>query len=264
MKSDIIWPSPGQTRPLHSLEVAATASLDTQALARAMARASGAALEEGPDSVGFIVAGDSGSDTWLDYKWHVWWALSGFWRDDFTLPYGGTIINIARPDAALTYVSMQKLLYTSEGPSIAEGRQRGSAAEGFQLPTVEERLVEFPLIRPRLPASDWQIESLKQETYLGRPASRVRATRRAGSIRSTDPRLSGFWSGVDEYECIIDVEQQILMSVTGMVDSVSVATISVEHMSVDAQLAATTFEFSPPSGTRIVRASEKTNTSEPQ
>jgi hypothetical protein len=260
MRSDFIWPSPGQTRPLHSLEVAATASLDTQALARA----SRAALEDGPDSVGFIVAGGSGSDTWLDYKWHVWWALSGFWRDDFTLPNSGTIINIARPDAALSYVSMEKILYTSEGPGIAAGRQRGSTAEGFQLPTVEERLVEFPLIRPRLPASDWQLESLQQETYLGRPASRVRATRRAGSIRTNDSRLSGFWSGVDEYECVVDVELQILMSVKGMVDSRCVATISAEHMSVDAPLAPTTFEFSPPSGTRIVRASEKTNTWEPQ
>jgi hypothetical protein len=229
-----------------------------------MARATDPALEEGPDSVGLLVAGDSGSDIWLDYKWHVWWDLSGFWRDDFTMPNNGTVINIARPDAALTYVSMQKILYTSERPSIAEGRRRGPAAEGFQLPTVEERLVEFPLIRPRLPASDWQLESLQQETYLGRPASRVRATRRAGSIRTHDPRLSGFWSGVDDYECVIDVELQILMRVTGMVDSVSVATISVEHMSVDAQLAPTTFEFSPPSGTRIVRASEKTNTREPQ
>lgn len=264
MKSDITWPSPGHTRPLHSLEVAAKASLDTQALARVMARATDPALEEGPDSVRFVVAGDSGSDIWLDYNWHVWWALSGFWRDDFTLPNGGPIINIARPDAGLTFVSMQKTLYTSEGPSIAEERQRGSAAEGFQLPTVEERLVEFPLIRPRLPASDWHLESLQQETYLGRPASRVRATRRAASIRTPDPRLSGSWGGVDEYECVIDVELQIVMSVTGMVDSVSVATILVEHMSVDAQLAVTTFGFSPPSGTRIVRVSDKTNTRGPQ
>lgn len=262
MRSDFIWPSPGQTRPLHSLEVAATASLDTQALARAMSRAMEPALEEAPDSVGILVAGDSGSDIWLDYKWHVWWVLSGFWRDDLTFPHGETFINIARPDAALTYVATQRTLYTSEGPRIAERRQRGSPAQGFQLPTIEERLVEFPLIRPRLPAADWQLESLQQEIYLGRPARRVRATRRAGSIGTDDPRLSGFWSGVDEYEYIIDVELQILMSVTGMVDSLSVAAISVEHMGVDTPFAATTFDFSPPRDTRIVRVSEKTKTRE--
>lgn len=256
MKSDWIRPMPGQTPPFHSIEIAASASLDTRALHQVMARAN-PVLEEAPDSVGFLVAGDTGSDIWLDYTWHVWWAVSGFWRDDFTMENGGTIINIARPDAALTFVSMEKILYTSAGPSIAEGRERGSAAEGFQLPTIEERLVEFPLIRPRLPRSAWHVESLQQETYLGRPTTRVRATRRADSIRSPDSRLSGFWPGVDEYECLIDVAQQIVVSVRGIVDSVSVATISVEHMSVDAPLPATAFDFSPPRGTRIVTAHDK-------
>jgi len=264
MKSDISWPSSGEARRLHNIEVAATASLDTQALARLMAQATDPALREGPDSVGFIMVGHSGSDTWLDYKWHVWWDLSGFWRDDFTMPNNGTVINIVRPDGALMYFSMEKILYTRQGHGIAEPRQRSVEAEGFQLPSIEERLVEFPLIRPRLPASDWKLESLHPETYLGRPASRLRATRRAGSIRKNDSRLSGFWWGVDEYECVIDNEQQIVMSVTGIVDRVSVATISVEHMIVDATLAAGTFEFSPPRGTRIVRGREKTNLGELQ
>ena len=263
MRSDFLWPSPGQTRPLHTLELAATASLDTQALARATSRAREPALEEGPGSVGFIAIGDSSSDIWLDYKWHVWWALSGFWRDDFTLPNGETIINIVRPDAALTYVATQQTLYTSEGPRIPEKRQRISPAQGFQLPTIEERLLEFPLIRPRLRAADWQLEQLQQEAYLGRPARRVRATRRTGSIRENDPRLSGFWPGVDEYECLLDEDLQILMSVTGMVDGFSVATISVERVNVDGSLQAM-FDFSPPIGTHIVPVNEKTKTREQQ
>lgn len=260
MKSDLIWPLPGQTQTFHSIEIAAAASLDTRALSQVMLRATNPAVENAPDSIGFLVAGDTASDHWLEYRWHVWWALSGFWRDDFSIPGGGDIINIARPDGALTYVSMEKLLYTSQGPSTTVGWQHASAAGGFQLPTVEERLVEFPLIRPRLPESDWHLESRQDEIYLGRPASRVRTTRRADSIRMRDSRLSGFWPGVDEYECVIDVEQHICMSVTGIVDGVSVATISVERMTVDADLAPTIFEFSPPSGTRIVRASEQTST----
>jgi hypothetical protein len=263
MKSDISWPSTSQTRPLHSLEVAATASLDTQALAQATARASDAAQEEGPDSVGFIAIGDSDSDIWLDYTWHVWWALSGFWRDDFTLPNGETITNIVRPDAALTYVATLRTLYTSEGPAIPKKRQSVSPAEGFQLPTIEERLLEFPLIRSRLHAADWRLEPLQQVAYLGRPATRVRATRRSGSIRQSDPRVSGFWPGVDEYECLVDDDLHILMNVTGMVDGISVATISVEHVNVDGPLQAM-FDFSPPIGTHIVRVNEKTNTREQQ
>jgi hypothetical protein len=259
MKSDLIWPLPGQTRTFHSIEIAAAASLDTRALSQVMLRATNPAVENAPDSIGFLVPGDTASDRWLEYRWHVWWALSGFWRDDFSIPGGGDIINIARPDGALTYVSMEKILYTSQGPSNTAGWQHASAAGGFQLPTVEERLVEFPLIRPRLPESDWHLESRQDEIYLGRPAIRVRTTRRADSIRMRDSRLSGFWPGVDEYECVIDFEQHVCMSVTGIVDGVSVATISVERMTVDAELAPTIFEFSPPSGTRIVRASEQTS-----
>jgi hypothetical protein len=91
----------------------------------------------------------------------------------------------------------------------------------------------------------------------------VRATRRTGSIRQNDPRLSGFWTGVDEYECLVDEDLQILMSVTGMVDGFSVATISVERVNVDGPLQAM-FDFSPPIGTHIVRVSEKTNTRDQQ
>lgn len=204
--------------------------------------------------------GNAGGATRLGYKWHIWWEVPALWRDDFTLSHGETSVVIVRPDAALTYVSMQRTLYTSEGPDAIDKRQRVSPPAGMQLPTLDQRLKEFPLIRPRLPPSDWKLTSVGQELYLGRPAQRVRATRRADAVRSWDPRLSGFWEGVDEYACVIDDALQIVLSVTGIVDSVLVATISVEHLNVDAPLPTSTFDFSPPLGTRIAQVSEDKTT----
>ncbi|HEY4954549.1 MAG TPA: hypothetical protein VII02_06660 [Gemmatimonadaceae bacterium] len=201
--------------------------------------------------------GVPGVDAWLSYKWHVWWTLPAHWRDDLTLVDGETAVTIFRPDVAMTYASMQRTMYTSERLNAADKRPRVSPPKGTYLHTLDERLLEFPLIRPRLPDSDWQLETVGQESYLGRAARRVRATRRANSVRSDDPRLSGFWKGVDDYECVIDDELQILLSVTAIVDGVTAATISVERVIVDEPIPASTFDFSPPVGTRIAQVSEK-------
>jgi hypothetical protein len=149
------------------------------------------------------------------------------------------------------------LFFTSETRGISETPHVASELPPFQLPTIEERLLEFPLIRPRLPASDWDVEVLHQEHYLGRPAELTRARRREASIRARDPRLSGFWPRVDQYECVIDLELQMVLRVTSLVGGVSVATVAVEHLSVDLPLATSRFDFSPPTGTRIVPVGEK-------
>ena len=240
-----------------SLELTVTTSLDTAAIGRALTRAAMSHPDWGTDAIKLMHIEVPGVDAWLSYKWHVWWTLPAHWRDDLTWANGETAVAIVRPDGAMAYVSMQRTLYTSERLDAADKRPRVSPPKGMHLHTLDERLLEFPLMRPRLPASDWQLASVGQELYLGRVARRVRATRRANSVRSEDPRLSGFWMGVDDYECIVDDELQILLSVTGFVDSVPVATISVEQVSVDAPLPASTFDFSPPVGTRIAHVSEK-------
>jgi hypothetical protein len=244
-----------------SLELAVTTSLDTAAIGRALTRAAMSHPDWGTDAIKLMHIGVPGVDAWLSYKWHVWWTLPAHWRDDLTLVDGETAVTIFRPDVAMTYASMQRTMYTSERLNAADKRPRVSPPKGTYLHTLDERLLEFPLIRPRLPASDWQLASVGQELYLGRAARRVRATRRANSVRSDDPRLSGFWMGVDDYECIIDDELQILLSVTAIVDSVSAATISVERVIVDEPIPASTFDFSPPAGTRIAQVSEKKHTS---
>jgi hypothetical protein len=252
MSSNFSWTSLDEGQAFHSLELAATASLNSAALDRAVSRI----LPTGPNLVRMSI-GDVDADTWSGYKWHVWWASPSLWRDDVTFENGDTTVVIVRPDATLAYVSMQKTLYTSDQRRASDKGKQISSPAGMQVPTIEERLLDCPLVRPRLPASDWQLTTLGEELYLGRIARRVLATRQAGSIRTNDPRLSGLWMGVDEYECVIDDELQILLSVTGLVDDVPVATISVDHMSVDAPIPADTFDFSPPADTVIAPIIEK-------
>jgi hypothetical protein len=251
MGSDSSRTSPESGQRFRTLQLAASTTYDAAALGRAMSRA--AATDKGA-SKRVVIYGPSGeahADAWVRYQWTVWWERPALWRDDLTWANRETTVIIVRPDAALAYVSMQRTLYTSERPDATDKRPRVSPAAGMQLPTLDQRLIEFPLIRPRLPASDWQLTLIGQELYLGRAARRVRATRRVDSVRTWDPRQSGFWEGVDEYECVIDDELQISLSVTGSVDGVAVATISVEQVNVDSPLPASAFHFSPPAGTRV-------------
>jgi hypothetical protein len=239
-----------------SLELAGTTSVDTAATGRALTRAAMSDPDWGTDAIKLMHIEGPDGDAWLSYKWHVWWTLPAHWRDDLTLVDGETAVAIVRPDVAMSYVSMQRTLYTSERLDPADKRPRVSPPKGMHLHTLDDRLKEFPLIRPRLPDSDWQLETVGQESYLGRATRRVRATRRPDS-NPWEFGVSGFWMGVDDYECIIDDELQILLSVTAIVDSVSAATISVERVIVDEPIPASTFDFSPPAGTRIAQVSEK-------
>lgn len=258
MTFDIFSTSPQPGQRFRSLELAATASLDGAALARAMSRTRPTGPEWGPDSVLLFGSDlDESDDPWMRYKWRVWWAPPTLWRDDLTWSNGETTVIIVRADTALAYVSMQRTLYTSERLDATEQRERVLPPDGMHLPTLDQRLAEFPLIRPRLPGSDWELTTVGPELYMGRVAHRVRATRRADSVRTEDPRQSGYWPGVDEYECVVDDALGILLTVIGMVDGVPVASISVEHVSADAPLPAGTFDFAPPPGTRIAHVARK-------
>lgn len=257
MDSDFGRPSLEQVYAFRSLELAGTTSVDGAALGRAMTRSAMSDPAWGTGAIGLMSIGVPGGDAWLTYKWHVWWELPTHWRDDHTSTYLGNVVSIVRPDMALQYISQTQTLNTTERLDASDRRPRVSAPKGTGIPTVDDRLEEVRIIRPRLPDSDWNIETIDQEPYLGRSARRVRATRRAGSPTHCF-RVSGFWMGVDEYECVIDDQLQILLSVTAMVDGAAAATISVEHVSVDQPIPASTFDFSPPAGTRIAQVGDKT------
>src|SRR2546423_9387162 len=153
MSSTIPRTSAKTKEPFRTLELVATASYDAAALARVLSRAV-ARNPVGPDAVRLYGATSDTSGTTNDeqvrFTWRVWWAPPTLWRDDLTWPNGETTVIIVRPDDALAYVSMQRTLYTSE-PASAGAYATVRAPDGMHLPTVADRLVEVPLLRPPLP-----------------------------------------------------------------------------------------------------------------
>jgi hypothetical protein len=57
---------------------------------------------------------------------------------------------------------------------------------------------------------------------------------------------------VDEYECLVDDELQILLHLTGKADGAPAGIVSVDEVRVDAALSPDVFTFVSPTGARIV------------
>jgi hypothetical protein len=238
-----------ESRRFRTLELTATASYDASALSQLLARDAEVHRAAGATSARlYCPPGDVTGE--VGFTWRTWWAPPEHWRDDLTWPNGQTTVIIVRPDATLAYVSMQRTLYTSE-PRPLGSRNRVQPAGGMHLPTIAERLAEFPLIRPHFPMSEWEITTLNSELYRGRAAQRVRVTRRPGSAAT-----SGYWPGVDEYEYLVDDALRILVRFTGLEGGVPIATISADAVRADAPLPNEVFAFTPPVGTRIIYAQQ--------
>jgi len=250
MTSDFFTTLSEPKQRFQSLELAATVSYDPAALGRALSRAGASNDKAARGTIRLYGETGSGSgDAWVRYRWRVWWAPPTLWRDELTWSNGESTVIIVRNEVAVAYVSMQRTLYTSE-PIAATAQDRVLPPDGMKLPTIAERVSEFPLTRP-LPKSEWEVTTLAQEWHMGRVTRRLRARRRAAAPPAADPQQSGYWPGVDEYECVVDDALQVLLSVTGLDDGVPVATISADDVRIDTPISPETFTFAPPRGTLI-------------
>lgn len=236
--------------PFRSLELTARGSYDASALAQLVA-GNAKARRVGENESVRLYGPPSNADSGVDFTWRIWWALPDWWRDDLTWPNGHTTVIIVRPGASLASVSMQETLYTSE-PAAPAPRGHAQPSAGMHLPTVADRLAEFPLLRPPLPSSEWEVVTLGHEVYNGREVRRVRATRRSDVLPVGGSGMSGYWPVVGEYECLVDDALRILVRFSGIAGGVPVAVISADEVRADAPLPAEIFTFSPRAGTRIV------------
>lgn len=237
--------------PFRTLELGASVSYDNAALTRLIVRAA-VARGAAPESIKSYTMGGAG-DGWGRYTVRVWWEPPSRWRDEQSTPGGVTSVSVVREDATLIYLPMQRLLYTSEPVARDSQWEIVRPPRGFvEMPTIANRNAVFPLLRPPLPASEWVFATIAEDVlYAGRAARRVRATRRAGVALPDEVEASGYWSGVDEYECLVDDALQILLRLTAIADGVPVGFVSADDVCVDAPFPADTFTFVPPPGTRI-------------
>ncbi len=251
---------PDPMRRCRTLALRATVTADLAALARVL-RAGGraerlvaATARSGAGPPGDSAAAGSGMERRTE---QVWWAAPSRWRDDVTWPNGQTVVQVVRGGASLVYMSVLGEMYTSEPVAASDGWVTVPPPRGTVfLPTLESRLGEQPLLRPPFPASHWAFTEGQPTAYLGRPCRRVHAVRRPGhraSAKSDQIDMSGYWGGVDEYECLVDDGLGLTVRLTGLADGVPVATYAADDVQVDVALPDEIFEFRPPPGTQVAR-----------
>ena len=251
--------------PFAPIEIAGTTSYDNAAFERLWERRTAirreattiVRLHDSPSDLSAVARRAVGQDAdlgWGRYTWRVLWAPPLHWRDELTWPEGQTDVAIVRPEVRMIYLAAQKTLYASEPLSYRNDLDVSPAPPGiFELPTLENRFAAFPLVRPPFPATEWDFLTLEEAApHNGRTTRRVRATRIANSPAARERLPSGFWPGVDEYECLVDDSRRIVMRLTGIVDETPVAILAVDGVRTNVSLRPDQFDFDPPAGTRIV------------
>ena len=230
-----------------TLELVASVSCDHAAVARLSVRAA-VARGAAPGSIRQFGTSGTGGE-WEGYTWRVWWEPPSRWRGEVTVPGGQTSsVSVVRDAAAFVYLPGQQTMYTNE-PTVRDSRweEIRPPAGVMELPTIANRHEVFPLLHSPLPASKWDFETLAQgEIHNGRVTRRVRATRRAGVALHEDAKASGYWWGVDEYECLVDDALQILVRLVGISEGVPVGVVSADEVRIDAPIPADIFAFAPP------------------
>jgi hypothetical protein len=269
-----IGPPIGAQARFRTLELNATLSTDSVAFRRIVEHE----VEEhrrryGPKSAAILtVSGgqraDESGDRWTRQGWNVWWVPPTHWRDEVTFPGFPPTVIVVRPDVSLSWITGLDTLYTTEPQPPVTGlpgrlrrlfrRMRDRKKRPFdnmRPATIAERVANFPLLSPGLPAAEWELTTLGREEYLGRAVRRVQARRRPGAPTAADwGRPSGYWpwAEVDEYECLVDDALQILLHLTGKAEGVPVGIVSVDELRVDAPIPDDVFAFTPPAGARVV------------
>lgn len=245
--------------PFRTLELHATVTYDDTALGRLMTRtATAVRASYGARSVQAYTYGErSPAGKWARHVWRVRWEPPARWRAEITGPGGLTELIVIRDGVAMVYLPWRQTLFTSEPPERYSQYQRQgispSSPGSLDLPDIAGAHRLLPLLRSPFAESEWDFETVENElAYQGHNARRVRARRRAGVRPADDRRDSGYWLGVDEYECVVDDRLQIILRLSALDGGKAVGIVSADELRVDAPLPPDAFEFVPPSGTWVV------------
>ena len=265
MSADLFRAPPsGSPPPFRTLELAATASYNSDAFGRLSVRAA-AARGAGPES--FRVYDAAGPDSaggggaWGQFGWRVWWQPPARWREEVTDPGGHTSVVVVRDGVGSVYAPGVRTLYTNA--PVPPGSRRDVEVMGprpdhtnqtAKPPTIRGCLKQFPLIRSPFPASEWSFETVGEgEVYVGRVTRRVRATRRPGAAQTDETEASDWlWPWLNEYECLVNDALQILVRITGIADGAPVVAVAADEVRVDEAFPPDLFTFVAPPGTRVV------------
>jgi hypothetical protein len=189
------------------------------------------------------------SDQRFRHEWRLWWRKPSCWRDDIVWENGATAISLVCGASSSSYISLLHTLYTNRRPERLLTRLGSllGTPQHYQLPTVENRLQQTPLVDPSFFASGWELTVQDDPMHAGRSALRVLATRRGAKSRLA------LWDYVDQYEILVDAERGVLSRYAGIVDGEEAGVFSVRAVHFDEPIADEVFSYQPPKGTRIAR-----------
>lgn len=249
-------PETQERDPIRTLVVRASASYDSAALVRAGARAAAARGGGSSATRTYSTLGEGSSENRC--SWRIWWERPSRWRDEFASLGGQADVSVVTERGSLVYLPGQQLMYTNMPASgDAHGVISARPPVGIVgLPSVESRVREFPLLAPALPDSEWSFNTLPYEDFsAGHLVRRVRAIRHSPAFVESDSRPSGYWLGVDEYECLVDDGRHMLLRITGIVEGEPVASVWLDDVIVNEPIPEEVFSFIPPLGTQIMHVS---------
>lgn len=247
-------------RSFSTLAIEATCAVDGSALGRGLSKSVASSRRAQPDTRVYSHVASAVNAVWNRYVTRVWWQPPARWREEVLRHDGPPYVVIVRDNARMIYDPTQRMFSTNEAIAVQSRSQLVPPPSGiFDLPTIENRLSEFPLIRPPLPAKAWEFETIaERESFQGRVMRRVRATRRVETSHDARSMRTGFWPGVDVYECVVDDALRVIRRLTGFVDGEAAGIFTIDHLEVDAVFSAELFAFTPPADSSIQRIERTT------
>ncbi|MGH8437386.1 MAG: hypothetical protein ACRERX_23660 [Pseudomonas sp.] len=181
------------------------------------------------------------------HECRAWWRRPCNWRDERRWDGGALAISVSDGATASAYVSSLHTLYTNQRTQRLVTRIRSllQPQMGYQLPTVENRLQNIPLLDPSFLAS-WELATLGELKYLDRSCFRI------GAVRTNATPGPVPWHWVDEYEVLVDQEVGVLLRYAGIVDGEQAASLSVRSVHFNDPIPDEVFSYEPPEGTKTI------------
>lgn len=243
--------------PYRTAAVSATAAFNMAALARVAVRAEAASPSSGAR---IVTLGSAPADAlWWTYDhWRAWWARPDRWRDEYCRPNAQPVITVISGDASSVIVEGAQEVYTNSAEIIGTTDSSSITHQrGLVLPTVASRQSVLPFFTSPFRESEWVFATTHRERRGEQRVRTVRATRRTSvahvdeSAEDGDSR-SSYWFGIDEYECLVDDANQVILRFAAVADDQIVASITIDSLTLNPDLPAHLFQALPESGAHVI------------
>ncbi len=179
------------------------------------------------------------------FTWKVWWEPPHCWRDEFATSGSPPDVALVTERNSMLFVAAQNTLYSNEPIDARHAVSWEAPLVGIvELPTIAARRRLFPLFGSAFRADEWTFSPSSTVIRNGSTTLRsFRALRRPDFAPEAPVEPSGYWVGVNEYECVFDQKSDIMHRLTAIATGREIATIEIAELAVDRSLPPDVFVF---------------------